>query len=131
MPALDEGPIRALGARLRELRFGPAAIHEAFGLEDQLMRVRGDKAVQLRRLAAGEPLSTVITLFLLGEPVTVDAAAAAFFPVALEAVEGLGLAETSGGEVRALVQLFPFEGLVLASDRFDALEEPGASADYV
>ena len=48
MPALDEGPIRALGARLRELRFGPAAIHEAFGLEDQLMRVRGDKAVQLR-----------------------------------------------------------------------------------
>ena len=131
MPALDEGPIRALGARLRELRFGPAAIHEAFGLEDQLMRVRGDKAVQLRRLAPGEPLSTVITLFLLGEPVTVEAAAAAFFPVALEAVEGLGLAETSGGEVRALVQLFPFEGLVLASDRFDALEEPGASADYV
>ncbi|HVN60654.1 MAG TPA: methyltransferase [Gaiellaceae bacterium] len=131
MPALDEGPIRALGARLRELRFGPAAIHEAFGLENGLMRVRGDKAVQLRRLAPGEPLSTVITLFLLGEPVTAEAAAAAFFPVALEAVEGLGLAARNGGEVRALVQLFPFEGLVLASDRYDALEEPGASADYV
>ena len=131
MPALAEGPIRALGARLRELRFGPAAIHEAFGLEDQLMRVRGDKAVQVRRLAPGEPLSTVITLFLLGEPVTTDEAAAAFFPVALDAVEGLGLAETRDGEVRALVQLFPFEGLILASDRFDALEAPGASAEYV
>lgn len=131
MPALDEGPIRALGARLRELRFGPAAIHEAFGLEDDLMRVRGDKAVQLRRLSPGEPLSTVITLFLLGEPVTTDAAAAAFFPVALEAVEGLGLVEARDGEVRALVQLFPFEGLVLASDRFDELEAPDARSDYV
>ncbi len=131
MPALEEGPIRALGARLRELRFGPAAIHEAFGLEDQLMRVRGDKAVQQRRLPPGEALSTAITLFLLGESVAVDEAAAAFFPVALEAVERLGLVQTVDGEVRALVQLFPFEGLALASDRFDALEAPGASSDYV
>ena len=95
------------------------------------MRVRGDKAVQLRRLPPGAPLSTVIIPSLLGEPVTADEAGAAFFRVALEAVEALGLVEASDGGVRAFVQLFPFEGLILASDRFDALEATGASADYV
>lgn len=128
MPALDPEPIRALGSRLRELRFAPAAIHEAFGLDDGLMRLRGDRAVQLRRLPPDAPLSTVIKLFLLGVPVAVGEVAAA---LPLDDLERLGLAERAGGDVVALVQLFPYEGLILASDRHDALELDGGSADYV
>lgn len=131
MLALDVEPIRALGARLRELRFGPTAIHEAFGLDDGLMRLRGDRAVQVRRLPPNTSLSTIIKLFLLGVPVEVEEAAKALAPAALEAVEQMGLVERSGREVGSLVQLFPYEGLILASDRFDALDAPGASADYV
>ena len=76
-----------------------------------------DLPLYLRRLADARPLHTLIRLFGLYATVPEEDARAAFAPLALEEVAGLGLVEHAPGGVRPLVALGVVEGLVLAHDR--------------
>jgi precorrin-6B methylase 2 len=108
----DEGVVKILGvdtlARLREKRL----------------------PVLLRRTGGGTPLETLIRLFILGQPVKMDAARVAFAPMPLEKWAEIGLVEITGSEVRALLQLRCFQGMVLAFD-FTRRGPRGLRGDYV
>lgn len=108
---------------------GPAA-REALGAELGPSYLRLDLPLYLRRLAEPRPLHTLIKLFGLFDPVAARDAEAAFAPVALEAVEAMGLVERRGGEIVPRVGLSAFEGLLLAHDRYDAAE-PVVPRDHV
>ena len=60
-----------------------------------------------RALPAGERLSTLVSLFLLGRAVTDGAARDALEPLPLDVAVAAGLVEVSGDSVRALVQVRP------------------------
>lgn len=120
-----------LRKRLGEIGFTPAGIREALDGSEETTFPRGDVAMQSRRLVSGTPLSTAIRLFVLGLEVGLEAARSALAPVAVEALEELGVVEHSGNECRAPVQLLPSDTLLLASDRPDTLESPEARRDYV
>ena len=82
----------------------------------------------LRRTAGGTPLETLVRLFILGVPVGVADARAALGP--LEWWAGGGLIAARGGDVEATVQLWCYQGLVVA---FDFHRRGGAplAPDYV
>ncbi|HEX6936233.1 MAG TPA: methyltransferase [Actinomycetes bacterium] len=66
---------------------------------------RAETVPARRATASGDPLDTLIRLFLLQLPVR-SAAAAAALP--LDAAAGLGLVETAGDDVRALLDVRPY-----------------------
>lgn len=108
----DEGVVKSLGV-------------------DTLTRLREKRLpVLLRRTRGGTPLETLIRLFILGQPVGTDAARAAFAPMAPEKWAEIGLVEIIGSEVRALLQLRCFQGMVLAFD-FTRRGPRGLRGDYV
>jgi len=78
-----------------------------------------DLPLYLRRLADARPLHTLVRLFGLCVSVSEEDARAAFAPLLLEEVAGLGLVERTADGVRPLVALGVTEGLVLAHDRPD------------
>ncbi len=126
-PLRDPVALGRLRARLEELGFTPAGVRELFGPNAAPPRLQADRSLSVRRLPAGEPVSLAVSLFLLDLPVPAAAAERALSAD----LERLGLADRDGDELRARVQLAPHEGLLLASDRLGALEEPDASPDHV
>lgn len=72
-----------------------------------------------RRLEPGDPLATLIALFVHGDGVSTAAAGRALDRVGLTGVERLGLVEIDGGTATATARIGPFGGLLLASDRLD------------
>jgi len=72
--------------------------------------------LNLYRTRRDSPLETFVRLFHLGCTVSVDAAAGSFAPVPLPACAAAGLVKSEGQEVRASVELIPYEGLLLAAD---------------
>jgi len=96
-------------------------------LPNKLGRERG----HFRHLTSrGRPLDTLIRLFLLGIPETVESARQALAPLPLADWERAGLIETSGDCVRGLVRIMAFRHMLLACDY---IEGPGAAerADMV
>lgn len=108
----DEGVVKSLGV-------------------DTLTRL-GEKRlpVLLRRTSGGTPLETLIRLFILGQPVELAAARAALEPMTVEKWVEIGLAEIAGSQVRGVVQLRCFQGLILAFD-FTRRGPTGLRDDYV
>jgi len=98
---------------------------------DTLSRL-GEKRlpVLLRRASGGTPLETLIRLFILDHVVDISAARAAMAPMTPEQWAELGLVEIAGSEVRAVLQLRCFQGLVLAFD-FVRRGPRGLRGDYV
>src|SRR5215472_613901 len=98
---------------------------------DTLSRL-GEKRlpVLLRRTSGGTPLETLIRLFILDHVVDISAARAAMAPMTPEQWAELGLVEIAGSEVRAVLQLRCFQGLVLAFD-FVRRGPRGLRGDYV
>jgi hypothetical protein len=123
--------IRALRERLREIEFTPERVHERLGTETDLMRSRGDQALQVRRLSDGSALAAVLKLFFVGVVVPEDEVARALAPVSLDDLAELGILERTAGGVHARIHLSPVDGLALASDRADALDDPQANPDHV
>ena len=98
---------------------------------DTLTRLQEKRIpVLLRRTGGGTPLETLIRLFILGQPVAAPAARAALAPMTPEKWASMGLVEIAEEEVRALVQLRCFQGMVLAFD-FTRRGVRGLRGDYV
>jgi hypothetical protein len=77
---------------------------------------------------AGTPLDVLVRLFLLRQPVRADAAGRAVAPTSLADWAEAGLLHVGGGEVRAAVEVVPYQGLLTAADW---PEPPGAEREWV
>ena len=83
----------------------------------------------LWRCRHGDPLSLLIRLFVLGQPLSPREAALAVSPMTVEQWEGLGLLRRDGKQVSACVELTAKPGFVFASDFGFARRKP--AADHV
>jgi tRNA1(Val) A37 N6-methylase TrmN6 len=120
-------------------RAGPLALDDAEGIEElraaldragyrieqiedvlQVERLSSrpaDIALQLRRLPPSGPFPALVRLFLLGAAVSRADAEAAFAPLPVERLVGMGvLEERSGDEIRGAIKLVPHGGVLIASD---------------
>src|SRR5439155_811659 len=70
----------------------------------------------LRRTAGGTALDVLTRLFLLQQPVPLDAARGAVTPMRPEEWGAVGLLRLDVKEARATLELCPYEGLVAAAD---------------
>jgi methylase of polypeptide subunit release factors len=105
----------ALRARLLEAGYTTERIEETLG-SGRISFGAADLAVHERRLAAAEPFSAAVRLFLLGAELAAADADAAFD---VDELLRLGWLEDSGDRVRATLKLVPHGDLLLASDRDD------------
>lgn len=114
----DVTAVEHLRAALRAHGYESSRVAVALGLERGQAHLLGeDRAVLLRRLPTDEPLSTLVSLFLLTLGVDPVEAAAALAPLSLEAAEHLGLVRRDDeGWVHAAVHLMPVGDLVVACD---------------
>jgi SAM-dependent methyltransferase len=78
-----------------------------------------DRPRLVRRTRDGDPLATLIRLFLAGVPVPLDAFRRAVEPMDPTDWGELGLIELEGDAARRAVMLKPSEGLILANDGFE------------
>jgi methylase of polypeptide subunit release factors len=88
--------------------------------------VHSPRTIQVlgRRVTGGDRLSTLVMLFILGLEVTEEEAASSLSPLRGEDAETLGLLDLSQGLARPSVCLAPFDGLVIAYDRYRPGREP-------
>jgi len=103
--------VAALRDDLRAARFGVDAVERLLGdaARAALDRARRVPARRALRPHAGEPLATLVSLFLLGDPVPRDAAEAAFPLLGLAGAERGGLvALAPDGTVSAVIDLRPY-----------------------
>jgi hypothetical protein len=89
-------------------------ISEVLNLETQGAVVTAADLVRISRRFGGSPLETLIHLFVLGRPVSVELARGAVAPMALEEWVRLGLLQLTGSVVTPLYELLLSEGLLLA-----------------
>ena len=109
-------------ARLRETLhaagFTAHATAAALGREVGAAARSQERPVLLRRAAKAEPaLRVALELFVLEEAVAVDTLEQALAPLRPDDLVELGLAEESGGMLRATIRLVPHEPFLVASDR--------------
>src|SRR5512139_3605954 len=107
--ALDHRPahpeaLRGLGDAFRKAGYTVAAVRELLGPVAGAALARDEIVPALRATTGGSPLETLVRLFWLQVPVP-DMMAAGLADDLLAA----GLAEHSGGELRALVHIEPVE----------------------
>ncbi len=114
----EEGAV-LLRAALDRAGYRADAVRTALGAEGDGGPSLADVPIHLRRLPAGSPLTALVTLFLLCEPVAEGDLAAALDPFPVERLERLGLVERRDAALVACVRLVPFGDLVLACDRND------------
>ena len=88
-----------------------------------------DRPRVLRRTRDGDPLATLIRVFLAGVPVPLDDFRRAVEPMDPAAWAELGLVELEGDGARRTVALMPDEGFVIAHDA--PLPDGGARRDHV
>jgi SAM-dependent methyltransferase len=117
----DAEAIGQLRATLAEAGYTDEAVRRALDTEVSTSRDSLELPLYTRVLPPGEPLSTLVKLFLLGLPATADEAAAALGPVPLERLASLGVLTLTDGVAQAELELVPVDDLLIASDRF--LEE--------
>lgn len=127
----DSRTVSGLRRALASAGYTPEGVRAALDVEGEGSPRLADVAVHLRRLADGEPLSTLIRLFLLGVGVPAAEAKRALAPAPLARLERLGLLLERAGEVEPLVRLVPFGDLVLACDRGDDQAPSGQGPDHV
>lgn len=81
-----------------------------------LRQAQEARPLYLVRTRGGEPLETLVRLFMLGEPAPLAAVRRALAPVAPEEAAALGLLALDAAEARATVQLCAYQELVAAAD---------------
>jgi hypothetical protein len=124
----DPSTLATLRETLEAAGYSERGLRATLGVDLVPLPERRDVPLHVRRLHAGGPLATLITLFLLSVPVTAKAAARALEPLSLESLEALGLLERRPRGVRARMRLVPYQGLILACDRLPDRRPP---ADWV
>jgi methylase of polypeptide subunit release factors len=113
-PTVDPVAARILGQALRRVSYDENAIEDLLG-EDAWETALEDVPAHDRRLPQS-PAGTVIRLFFLELPVSLDEAKQALGGSGVEALERTGLAEI-GGDVSPRTRIVPVDKLLLASDR--------------
>ncbi|MDR3717178.1 MAG: class I SAM-dependent methyltransferase [Bryobacteraceae bacterium] len=110
--------------------YSDRSVADSFGALE--MRGRGGKNLPRLLYLTREPtaLNTLARLFLLGVSVPLRDAAAALGPLSIEDWADAGFIEAAGEEVRGLLRIFPFDGLLLAIDPPELLEQ-GTGPDFV
>jgi SAM-dependent methyltransferase len=113
----DPGAIAELGGTLSAAGFSGEGVRAALGSAGELLSRSVDIPLHERRLTGLEPLGTIVKLLVLDAAVPLGDARRAFAPLTLERLEELGVLESGGGEVRAVVRIVPHNDLLIASDR--------------
>jgi len=132
---LDVGGIDQFRSALAP--YTPEAIAEALGPVGCAALSRVDLDGVRRALPAGELISTLITLFLLGGTVTEREARAALGTLPLDAAADAGLVACSTGSVRALLEVSPHQAPAgdpawwVVSDLGSAVRPGPVAADHV
>jgi SAM-dependent methyltransferase len=114
----DEAAIVALRRVLDAAGYTVEGVPRALGLDGAFTRESAEIPYYVRLLPDGDPMSALIRLFLLDVPVPRAEAADALAPLALDALERLGVLALDGDEARGVVDLVPRAELLVASDRF-------------
>ncbi len=115
---VDLERLRRLRAALDAAGFTARAAAAALGRELGAASPSQEHPVLLRRAAAAETsLRVALELFVLEQPVAVDAVEQALSPLFADDLVELGLAHESGDSLRASVRIVPHEPFLLASDR--------------
>jgi methyltransferase family protein len=105
-------------------------LQDALGKADLMEIGPLDEHTGARRTRDETPLHSLIRLFFLGVPAPLEAVRRAVHPMSVESWEHAALLSVSDGEVRPLVKVNPYKGLVLAAD-LRARMRSGTSADFV
>src|SRR5262245_12194535 len=76
----------------------------------------------LWRTRGGTPLETLVRLFVLGQPASLATVREALSPLSAAEMTELGLLRVDGEQVRANVEMCPYQSLVLTADWPDTTE---------
>ncbi len=130
LAGVTEEQAARFAAAIRATSYSDRSVADSFGA----LEMRGREGRNLPRLLylTREPaaLNTLIRIFLLGVAVPLREAAAALGPLPIQDWVDAGFVEAAGEEVRGLLRIFPFDGLLLATDPPELLEQ-GAGPDFV
>src|SRR5437773_1054559 len=120
----DPTHIAQLRSALWSAGYQTGRVSEVLGAERQHLQPDPAQAILLKRqLPSGEPLSTLIRLFILALSSSRDEAARALAPLSLDSAEHLGvIRETAGGEVEGAIRITPHSDFLFACSRVPDLE---------
>src|SRR6266571_3343293 len=113
----DPTHIAQLRSALWSAGYQTGRVSEVLGAERQHLQPDPAQAILLKRqLPSGEPLSTLIRLFILGLSSSRDEAVRAFAPLSLDSAEHLGvIREIAGGEIEGAIRITPHSDFLFAS----------------
>lgn len=95
---------------------------EKLGVRD-FPSIRGsDVSILLKRTDRGEPLDTLIRLFLMEVPCGIEAVQRAFHPVRPETLAEAGIINMDETQASAAVKILPYDGLLIAFDQTRMLQ---------
>ncbi len=118
-PVDDSDGIRQLRHALRSAAFDAERVGDALSIEGpNLTPSRAQVPVLLRSLGDGEPLATLVRLFVAAVPVPTEEAAAALAPLPLDRAVAMNLVACDGDAelVRPSLRLVPAGPVLVASD---------------
>ncbi len=114
----DPARIAQLRSAMWSAGYNSAKVAEVLGGDRQHLQPDPTQSVLLKRqLPAGQPLSTLIRLFVLGLPVAAGDAAAALAPLSLDSAEHLGVVRESGEQIEGSIRITPYEDFLFACSR--------------
>jgi methylase of polypeptide subunit release factors len=113
-PPLNPDSVGRLRQALESAGYTDEGIRNALGVDPVQTGSHFDAQVYARRIAEPTPLNSLVRLFILGLPVTLEPAREAFDPLDLTEGEDLGLLRVDGDEVRRNLALTMVMGLWLA-----------------
>jgi methylase of polypeptide subunit release factors len=124
VPALLEpADIDRLRAALVAAGYTATGIAGRLGPDATAALGRHDHRATLRATGSGDPLDTLIRLYVSGQTEPVDAVRSAFGPLELDRVVAAGLVEPSGDGLRAGIDLEPYGDWWILAD-LDAATRP-------
>jgi methylase of polypeptide subunit release factors len=122
LTAPDAATLAGLRSALAQVGYSDDAVNEALGPRPPFARTR--REVYLRRLLDAGPISALVRLFRLGEPIDDEEAAAVLAPADVDALVDAGLLERRADTVVSNVELSSYAGLLLAHDRVAEASAP-------
>ena len=112
----DTQRLGALKDVLTSAGFNPQGILKTIGVTDAISIRESDMLLLMHRTAGGEPLHTLIRLFLIEAPVSASCLAEAIAPMTPGEWADMGLIRMEGGMACAKVRIFPYLDMVIAYD---------------
>lgn len=114
---VDREGLAKVRAALDQAGYTSPNIQEALKTNQHLNPQPGEVVVFERRLAAQNPLATLMRLFLIGSTVDRADLQASLPDAPVEELERLGLVEPSAHGIRSMMRIIPHGDIVIACDR--------------